>query len=96
MYIVTAKWTTRQGEEETVAQAIRSLTTATREETGCLLYQAHRHLEDRNVFFFYEQFVDKKSFEDHVAAPYVAEYSRSISFPLLEAREPLGYYEPLE
>lgn len=62
-YVVCAKWTAKEGESEKVAEAIRKFAPLSRQESGVLLYQPHRSREDRNVFFFYEQYVDAYAYE---------------------------------
>jgi len=57
-YVVTAKWTAKQGEEEAVAAAIRKVVGPSRAEPGIIFYQPHRDPENPTVFFFYEQFGD--------------------------------------
>ena len=52
-YCLAVKWTIKDGELDAVLAALRPLTDASRQEPGCLLYQAHRDPENDNVIFLY-------------------------------------------
>jgi quinol monooxygenase YgiN len=49
-YVVTAKWTAREGEEERVLRAIKKLIEPSRAEPGNSFYQASRDPDDPRVF----------------------------------------------
>lgn len=93
-YVVAALWRAREGQEEMVARALEQLMPASREEPGCLVYQAHRSTEDPRLFFIYEQYVDAAAFEAHVASPHFEQYGRGQAIPNLESRE-RAFYETL-
>lgn len=90
-FVVTAKWTAKEGEEETVAAALRKLAPLSRQEEGIILYQAHRDPENPRVFFMYEQYRTKADYEAHGASAHFQEHGVSV-FPSLETRE-RGFYE---
>lgn len=94
-YVVSAKWTAKQGEEEKVAEAIRKLAGPSRKEPGMLLYQPHRDPENPNVFFFYEQYADADAYRAHVDSEHFQEHGFGEAFPLLESRE-REFYETME
>jgi quinol monooxygenase YgiN len=90
-YVVTAIWTAREGQEDTIAEVIRVMTPLSREEPGCLFYQAHRSPENPRVFFLYEQYVDQAGYEAHMATPHFEKHVRGEAIPNLESRERTFY-----
>ena len=94
-YVLTAKWTAREGEEESVLAAIRQLAGPTRAEEGCLLWQPHRDPDDPRVFFFYEQYVDASAFEAHAGSEHFRRHGLGDAIPRLESRE-RTFYETVD
>ena len=87
-FVVVAKWTTREGEADKVEEAIRKLTTLSREEPGNLFYQAHRDPENPNLFFLYEQYVDEDGYKAHGDSEHFTRLAHNYAIPeLLESRE---------
>jgi quinol monooxygenase YgiN len=58
-----------------------------RQEPGCLFYQAHRSPDDPRVFFLYEQYADESGYEAHQATPHFERYIKGKAIPRLESRE---------
>ena len=94
-YVVTAKWTAREGEEEAVAEAVKNLLALSRAEPGIMFYQPHRDPENPRVFFFYEQYADPAAYEAHLASEHFEQWGFGDAIPRLEARE-RGFYETWE
>ena len=90
-FVVTAKWTAKEGMEDVVAAAIEKLTPPSRAEEGVLFYQPHRDPENPRVFFMYEQYRSKADYEAHGASAHFQEHGVG-TFPALESRE-RGFYE---
>ncbi|MGI1806660.1 putative quinol monooxygenase [Exiguobacterium sp. TDN 0502] len=59
---------------EQLATIIEGVIAPSRAEAGCLTYQAHRAVDDPNVFYFYEQWPDQNAFDQHVASPHYQAY----------------------
>ena len=91
-FVVTAKWTAKEGHEELVAGALEKLAGPSRAEAGVLLYQLHRDPDNPRVFFIYEQYRSKADYEAHGASAHFQEFGVGEAFPALEARE-RGFYE---
>lgn len=91
-YVVTAKWTAKEGEEEAVEAAVRKLVGPSRAEPGMILYLPHRDPEDPRVFFFYEQYADKAAYEAHGASEHFQKWGFGDAVPRLESRE-RAFYE---
>ena len=94
-YVVTAKWTAKEGEEEIVLDAVRNLVGPSRAEPGCLYYQPHRDPENPRVFFFYEQYVDESGYRAHGESEHFERYGFGQAIPVLEGRE-RAFYETLD
>jgi quinol monooxygenase YgiN len=93
-YVVLAKWVARADEEEKVADAIAKLVEPSRAEPGCLIYRAHRDLDEPRVFLLYEEYTDRAAYEAHAASDHFRRYAIEEGIPLLETRE-RSFYEPL-
>ena len=91
-YVVTAKWTAKEGEEGAVESAVRNLVAPSRAEPGMILYQPHRDPENPRVFFFYEQYADKAAYEAHGASEHFQRWGFGDAVPRLESRE-RAFYE---
>jgi len=90
-YVVAAFWRAKDGEDGAVEQALQALSVASRQEPGCLGYQAHRAVDDPRLFLIYEQYVDAAAFDAHVASPHFAQHGREEAIPRLETRERAVY-----
>ncbi len=94
-YVLVAKWTAKEGEEENVQAALEQIAGPTREEPGCLMWQPHRDPEDPRVFFIYEQYEDTAAFEAHGASEHFQRHGVGDAIPRLESRE-RTFYETLD
>jgi quinol monooxygenase YgiN len=94
-YVVSAKVTAKEGQEEKVAEAIRKLAPPTRQEPGVIFYQPHRDPENPNVFYFYEQYVDAAAFQAHSNSEHFQRHWVVEAIPLLESRE-REFYETMD
>ena len=73
-YVVAAKWTAKEGEEDVVLDAIKNLIPASRAEPGNLLYQPTRDPEDPRAFFFFEIYEDEDAYKAHGASEHFEKY----------------------
>lgn len=94
-FVLVAKWTAREGEEERVAEALRRLAGPTRAEPGCLMWIPNRDPENPRVFLIYEQYVDPAALDAHAASPHFQEIAVGEAIPLLEERE-RTFYETMD
>ena len=92
MYVVCSQLVVREGSEEAVAAVMPELVAASRSEPGCLLYLAHRHLEDGRRFMFYEQYVDEAAFRAHTEQEHYRRLVVNVIAPAVESRE-RGVYD---
>lgn len=85
-YVIAATYVVKEGEAEGVLHALTQMTPLTRQEPGCTGYQAHRSVEDPNVFFLYEVYADQAAFEAHAATEYFERHIKGEAWPRLESR----------
>ena len=90
-YVVTAKWTANEGEEDAVLAAIEAMIEPSRAEPGCSFYQPNRDPENARVFFFYEIYDDEAAYKAHGESAHFAEHGFGDAIPRLESRERVFY-----
>jgi quinol monooxygenase YgiN len=90
-YVVAATYRVKPGEEENVRRVLETVAPLSRQEPGCLFYQAHRSAENPSVFFLYEQYADEAAYQAHMAAPHFERYIKGEAIPRLESRERAFY-----
>ena len=90
-YVVVAKWTAKEGEQEAVAAELARMIEPTRAEPGNLAYQVHRDPEDPCVFLLYEQYADQAAYAAHGASEHFKRHAVERSFERLAGRE-RGFY----
>lgn len=93
-YVVVAYWKARSGYESQIRDAIRMVTTHTREEPGNLQFEAQVSFDDPAKFLIYEKYVDEQAFLEHRKAPYIQKYVLDYAINYLDSRE-LEIYETL-
>ena len=94
-FVLVARMTARDGEQDRAAELIPQLVEASRAEPGNVHYIAHRDPEDPRVFLMYEQYRDKAAFEEHGQTDHFKSIALERLFPLMESRE-RNFYETLE
>lgn len=94
-YVVAATYRAKEGEEEKIREILEIMAPLSRAEPGCLLYQAHRSVDDPLVFFLYEQYADEGGYQAHMETEHFADYIRRQAIPRLESRE-RAFYITLE
>lgn len=85
-YVIAATYVAKDGEAAGVQAALEQMTPLTRQEPGCLVYQAHRSVEDPNTFFIFETYDDADAFGAHAAADYFERFIKGEAWPRLESR----------
>jgi len=93
-FVLVARMTARDGEQDRAAELIGRLVEATRAEPGNVLYIPHRDPEDPRVFLMYEQYRDKAAFEEHGQTEHFQTIAAGELFGLMESRE-RNFYETL-
>lgn len=76
-----------QADHDTVAEMLRNLTIATRQEPGCVTYVAHFVDGDATTVLLYEQYHDQGSVDAHRASAHFHQYAIGGFFQLMKDRE---------
>ncbi|MBI2082546.1 MAG: antibiotic biosynthesis monooxygenase [Deltaproteobacteria bacterium] len=96
MIIVTALWKSKLGKEADLEKYLKqTVTEVTKHEPKCLQYTLHGSLEDPTRFFFYEQYVDKTSFEAHKRTGHFKQLLAATEKLVAEPVQ-IGFYEIIE
>jgi quinol monooxygenase YgiN len=93
-YVLVARMTAREGEEDRAAELIGRLAEGSKAEPGNVHYIPHRDPEDPRVFLLYEQYRDKAAFEEHGQTEHFQTIAVGELFPLMEERE-RNFYETI-
>jgi quinol monooxygenase YgiN len=67
---IMARMKAKEGMEDKMKEELLSMVGPTRSEPGCINYDLHQSAEDKSLFFFYENWADKKDLEKHAKMPY--------------------------
>jgi (4S)-4-hydroxy-5-phosphonooxypentane-2,3-dione isomerase len=93
--VLLALWRAKPGQEDLIAEVIRTMTPLSRGEPGCLGYQGHRSVDDPRLFFLYETYADAAAVDAHRASPHFQEHVAGRAIPNLESRE-VTFFETLD
>ncbi|MBI2981365.1 MAG: antibiotic biosynthesis monooxygenase [Deltaproteobacteria bacterium] len=96
MIIVTACWKSKPGKEADLEKYLQKMVTeVVKQEPKCLQYTLHGSLENPTQFLFYEQYVDKTSFETHKRMPHFKQLLAATEKLLAEPVQ-VNLYEVIE
>ena len=85
--VLKATWTANDGFEDIVLDALERLSPLSREEQGCLLYQAYRDPAEPRMFHIFEIYDDEAAVEAHGASEHFGTYALGQAIPVLESRQ---------
>ncbi len=94
MVVLAVTWMAKIGRESDVTAIFEKLTTESRKEPGCLMYQVHKHKTDPRRFFIYEQYQDDAALEGHRTAPHFLQLAKK-DLPKIADRVEGHLFEPL-
>jgi quinol monooxygenase YgiN len=94
MVVLAVTWMAKVGREADVVQLFSKLTEESRKETGCAMYQVHRHRTEPRRFFIYEQYRDDAALEAHRASSQFLQYAKK-DLPKVADRVDGHLFEPL-
>jgi len=94
-YVVSALWRAHEGKADRLLEVIREMTPPSRAEPGNLFYQAQRSLEDPNLFFLYEQYVDEAAYHTHMDTEHFTRLVKQEAIPELLAERQRAFYETI-
>ena len=93
-FVVAATYQAKPGEEVEIQKLLEAMGPLSRQEPGCVCYQAHHSTEDPRVFFMYEQYVDEDGYKAHMETEHFANHIRGGVIPRLESRV-RAFYETI-
>jgi quinol monooxygenase YgiN len=94
MVVLAVTWMAKTGREAEAAAILEKITTQSRKEPGCVMYQVHKHKTDPRRFFIYEQYKDDAALEAHRAAPHFLQFAKK-DLPKVADRTEGHLFEPL-
>ena len=72
---------------ERVAEMLRQLTAASREEPGCITYVPHFVEDDPTTVLIYEQYADAAALEEHRNSPHFHQYAIGVLYQKMRERQ---------
>ena len=87
MISFTVRLRFEEGEREAIAEMLRKLTPASRQEPGCINYIAHFVVDDPATVVIYEQYADEAALEHHRNSPHFLEYAAGGLYKLKHSRQ---------
>ena len=94
-YVVSAKWRAKDGKADRLREICEEMTEPSRAEEGNLFYQAQVSVDDPQLFYLYEQYVDESAYQAHMDSPHFTRLVKEEAIPeILDARE-REFYETL-
>ncbi len=78
MVIVEVTSTVHPDKREMALEAMRVMGVETRKEPGCLHYRFYQDIEDPNMFFVYERWIDGAALDAHMQTPHMDEFRKMI------------------
>lgn len=86
MYVVVARWYTKEGKADEVLSILSQVVPLSRAEEGNLAYIVNQSVDDPRQILLYEQYVDEAAFQFHANREEFAELVKGKIWPLLESR----------
>ncbi len=77
----------REGFEDALSEAMRTVILATREEEGCLEVHGFRSVRDPRLLYLHSRWADEVSFQEHANLPHTVEFLRQMEALLDHPRE---------
>jgi len=93
--VVSAFFQAKEGKEEELERAFRSMFPSVRGEAGVITYSLSRSTTNPGKFFFYERYKDKEAFDFHGSTPYFKDLFRRLK-DLTEGAPVVDFHEQIE
>ncbi|HUD24017.1 MAG TPA: putative quinol monooxygenase [Acidobacteriaceae bacterium] len=87
MISFTVRMKFAEADHEVVAEMLRKLTLASRQEPGCVNYVSHFLAGDPGTVLIYEQYVDEAALEAHQNTAHFREYGSEGFYRLMRAQQ---------
>jgi quinol monooxygenase YgiN len=95
-YVLTARMTVREGEEERALELFEQLAAASQQEPGNIHYILNRAVDNPRTFLIYEQYHDEDAFKAHGQTEHFKSIALEQLFPLMEGERERTFYETLD
>jgi quinol monooxygenase YgiN len=93
-FAVSVKLTAKDGAEQEVEGALRTMIPLSRGEAGCRIYEVHRAPDEPRLFYLYEQYDDEPAYQAHRSTDHYTRYIRGEVLERLDDRQ-VEMYETL-
>ncbi|MGP8258653.1 MAG: putative quinol monooxygenase [Acidobacteriaceae bacterium] len=87
MISFTVRMKFAEADHDVVAEMLRKLTLASRQEAGCVTYVSHFMSGDPAIVLIYEQYVDEEALEAHQNSAHFREYAADGFYRLMRAQQ---------
>lgn len=89
MFVIAARYLTKDGEEGKVADLLSRMALLSNSdvEPGCVLYAINQSIDNPRSFLLYEQYRDEAGFTAHTQTDHFRELVLDGAVPLLEHRD---------
>ena len=95
-YVLVARMTAPEGEEERALELLEQLAAASQQEPGNVHYIPHRAADNPRTFLIYEQYRDEAAFQEHGQTEHFKAIALEQLFPLMEGERERTFYETLD
>ena len=75
-----------QADRDRIAETLRALALASRQEPGCVTYVPHYMDGDADTVLIYEQYRDQSAVEAHRASAHFKQYATGVLYQLMKDR----------
>jgi quinol monooxygenase YgiN len=86
MVSFTVRMTFAPEDRDDIAEALRQLAGASRQEPGCVSYVPHQVEGDPDTVLLYEQYVDSKAQAAHRETPHFKQYAVGVLYQKMRER----------
>jgi len=93
--VCVAEFHALEGKTDALIEALFILMKPTHKEPGCIRYELNQREDDQRWVTFVEKWKDQKTFDEHCAMPYIAEFFNEVRPKLVETYEVKLYREIL-
>jgi len=77
---------TKEEKRDFVLNEVMNVIPKTRNEKGCIDYEFHQDITDKNIFIFYENWATYEDWQNHVNSEHMKVYSKSTEDAILEKK----------
>ena len=86
MVSFTVRLSFEEGDREIIAEMLRQLTPASRQEPGCVNYIAHFVEDEPRTVLIYEQYVDENALKAHRESEHFKKYAVGVLYQAMRER----------